>query len=88
MPIGKYKGISIPKEMFDEIEKVIKEHPELGYSSITDFIKEAIREKIVKIKMLDLKDAELTPEEEEFLKKAKEGKIKPDFEIETNDIKF
>ncbi len=55
MPVGKYKGISIPREMFDEIERIIEEHPELGYSSITDFIKDAVREKITEIRKLHLK---------------------------------
>jgi len=42
----RYRTISIPEEMFKQIEKVVKEKPELGYSSVADFVKNAIREKL------------------------------------------
>lgn len=50
MPKGEYKGVSLPKEMIDEISRIIREHPELGYSSIADFVKDAVREKMLKLK--------------------------------------
>jgi metal-responsive CopG/Arc/MetJ family transcriptional regulator len=50
MPKDKYKGVSLPKDMVEEVERIVKEHPELGYTSVADFIKEAVREKILKLK--------------------------------------
>jgi len=50
MPIDRYRGISLPKEMIDEIERIIKSNPELGYTSVADFVKEAVRDKMLKLK--------------------------------------
>ena len=50
MPKGKYKGVSLPEEMIKEVMRIIEEHPELGYSSVADFIKDAVREKILKLR--------------------------------------
>ena len=58
MPKGEYKGVSLPKEMIEEINRIIREHPELGYSSIADFVKDAVREKMLKLKqaLVDVKE--------------------------------
>jgi hypothetical protein len=45
MPEGKYRGISLSKETIAAIEKFIDENPEAGYTSIADFISDAIRER-------------------------------------------
>jgi len=37
-----YTGVSLPKELIAEIEKIVK-NKKYGYSSKTEFIKEAIR---------------------------------------------
>lgn len=50
MPKDRYKGVSLPKEMVEEIERIIKDNPELGYTSVADFVKEAVRDKILKLK--------------------------------------
>ena len=42
----KYKSVTLPEPMLKSIEEFIYEHPELGYGSITDFIKDSIREQI------------------------------------------
>jgi len=42
----KYKSVTLPEPMLKSIEEFINEHPELGYGSITDFIKDSIREQI------------------------------------------
>ncbi len=39
----KYTTVSISEEMAQEIEKFMREHPELGYTSISEFVREAIR---------------------------------------------
>jgi len=43
MPEGKYRGVSLSKEMIEAIEKFIEQNPEAGYHSIADFIADAIR---------------------------------------------
>jgi len=45
-----YRKVSIPDSMWREIERIIKQRPELGYSSVAEFIKEAIRDKIRELK--------------------------------------
>ena len=58
MPKGEYRGVSLPKEMIDEINRIIRQYPELGYSSVADFIKDAVREKMLKLKqaLIEVKD--------------------------------
>mgnify|MGYP000586632945 FL=1 len=50
MPRAVYKTISIPEEMFNEIERVIKVRQDLGYQTVTEFIKDAIRRRLEEIK--------------------------------------
>ena len=52
MPVGKYRGMSFPRELVDKIEEYIKTHPEMGYKSLADFVTEAIREKSRDLKIL------------------------------------
>ncbi|MBO8182018.1 MAG: hypothetical protein H0Z28_04395 [Archaeoglobus sp.] len=47
MPPKNYKGVTLPAEMVEKIKEVIENYPEMGYSSVSEFIKDAIREKIV-----------------------------------------
>ena len=44
MPRRNWKQVSIPKEMYDEIKRLIEEHPELGYRSVSAFVATACRE--------------------------------------------
>jgi len=41
-----YYKPSLPKEVEKEIKKLIKQHPELGYRLVSEFILEAIRDKV------------------------------------------
>ncbi len=43
MPPAKYRGVSLPKELITAVEKFIKQTPEANYSSIADFVSDAIR---------------------------------------------
>ena len=43
---GNYTGISMPKELMDEVGKWIDRHSELQYRSRAEFVKAAIREKL------------------------------------------
>jgi Arc/MetJ-type ribon-helix-helix transcriptional regulator len=41
--MSKYTSISLPKQFTIKIEEFISSHPEEGYTSITDFVKQATR---------------------------------------------
>jgi len=43
MPQTRYRNLSLPDNFVREIEIFIEEHPELGFSSIAEFIKYSIR---------------------------------------------
>ena len=44
--VSKYRTLSIPEELYDEVEEYIKKHPEKGYTGVTEFFKEALRDKL------------------------------------------
>ena len=41
-----YTSIALPKALKNEIQRIIKEYPEYGYTSVAEFCKDAIRTKI------------------------------------------
>ena len=41
-----YKSVTLPEPLLNRIERFLKNNPEYGYTSIAEFIKEAIREKL------------------------------------------
>jgi hypothetical protein len=43
MPKGKYRSISLPKELVETIEGFIEENPQASYKSIADFVVDAVR---------------------------------------------
>ncbi len=45
-------GIRIPKPMTDEINRIIKDHPELSYNR-QQFVESAIREKIERVQAVE-----------------------------------
>lgn len=45
-----YRQVSIPDEFYKEIDKFIKTNAKLGYTSLAEFVKVAIREKIERSK--------------------------------------
>ncbi len=47
----KYSTISIPKELHEEVETLIRNNPGLGYSSVAELCKEAIRLRLSEIRM-------------------------------------
>jgi len=47
----RYSTISIPKELHQEIEELVTKNPELGYSSVAELCKEAIRLRLYELKM-------------------------------------
>jgi Arc/MetJ-type ribon-helix-helix transcriptional regulator len=45
MPRKRYRTIAIPEELYEKCEKIVKEG-NLGYSSVSEFVKEAIRKRL------------------------------------------
>ena len=45
-----YTTVKIPDTLLDTVERVIRGNPELGYRNRSEFIVEAIREKVTRIK--------------------------------------
>ena len=43
MPPRKWKSVSIPEDILTRIKEIIKNYPELGYRSVSDFIIAAIK---------------------------------------------
>jgi len=62
MPMDKYRGVSLQRELVNLIEEYIKTHPEMGYKSLADFVTDAVREKCSELKILT-SAAELPPVE-------------------------
>ena len=54
MPMDKYRGISLQRDLVDTIENFIKVHSEMGYKSLADFATDAIREKCEKLGVFTL----------------------------------
>ena len=46
----KFTGVSIRLDLWNDIKAFIKDHPEAGYKSPTDFAQEAIRTRIQHVK--------------------------------------
>jgi len=46
MPKGKYRGVSLSAEQIEAVEIFIKENPEQNYTSIADFIGDAVRRRL------------------------------------------
>jgi len=67
----KYSTISVPKTLHEEIRRTVVEDPRVGYSSVAEFSKEAIRLRLDELKMeLKSKDENLK-ELEKVVKKIK-----------------
>ena len=63
----KYSTISIPKELHEEIETLIRDNPGLGYSSVAELCKEAIRLRLSEVRMEKKQDMLSEVEIEELL---------------------
>ena len=45
-----YRQVSVPDAFYEEIDDFVKGHPRLGYTSIAEFVKVAVREKMESLK--------------------------------------
>lgn len=41
-----YRQVSVPDAFYEEVEKFLQKHPELGYTSLAEFVRVAVREKM------------------------------------------
>lgn len=41
-----YRGVSFMAPLINDVEALIKAHPELGYKTVADFVNEAVRLRI------------------------------------------
>jgi len=42
-----YTSVKLPKAMVEEIRRMLEEHQELGYCSVQEFVKDAVRDKLL-----------------------------------------
>jgi len=61
MPMEKYRGVSLQRELINKIEQYIKTHRETGYKSLADFVTDAVRERCEELKILVPTPPELPP---------------------------
>lgn len=45
-----FRGTSLKRDFYAAIEQFIKEHPEAGYKSVSDFVQESTRLRIQELK--------------------------------------
>jgi hypothetical protein len=86
MPGGKYRGVSLSKELVEAIEGYIEENPQANYRSIADFVADAVRVRFEQlgvypgsISLLDINANEMGPLlYDKSLKKTVQIRISPD----------
>jgi hypothetical protein len=52
MPVDRYRGVSLQRELVDRIEEYVKTHPETGYKSMADFVTDAVRKRCEDLNIL------------------------------------
>ena len=58
--VDRYRTVNLPIDMVDEVDRLISVFSEHGYTSRADFIKQAIREKILELEALETKKLNIT----------------------------
>jgi hypothetical protein len=49
MPVKGYNSVNLPSGLYTKVKAVVNRRSDLGYRSITEFVAEAVRTKIVEI---------------------------------------
>jgi hypothetical protein len=52
MPVDRYRGVSLQRELVDKIEEYVKTHPETGYKSTADFVTDSVRKRCEDLRIL------------------------------------
>lgn len=48
--MSKFKNVSLPTSVMDEVDSFIETHVSLGYTSTSDFIRDSIRRNLERLK--------------------------------------
>jgi hypothetical protein len=48
----KYATLKLPREFIERVRRFIEANPDLGYTSVPEFVKDAIREKLVELELV------------------------------------
>ena len=54
MPVDKYRGVTLQRELIDKIEQYIEDYPEQGYKSIADFVTDAVRRRAEELQLFQV----------------------------------
>jgi hypothetical protein len=49
MPVKGYDSVNVPSGLYDKIKALVKSRGDLGYRSVTEFVAESIRTRLVEI---------------------------------------
>jgi hypothetical protein len=49
MPVKGYDSVNVPSGLYEKIKALIKSRGDLGYRSVTEFVAESIRTRLVEI---------------------------------------
>ncbi len=49
MPVKGYDSVNVPSGLYKKVKALVNRRSDLGYRSVTEFVAEAIRTKIVEI---------------------------------------
>ena len=49
MPVRGYDSVNVPSGLYEKIKALIKRRGDLGYRSVTEFVAEAVRTRLVEI---------------------------------------
>jgi Arc/MetJ-type ribon-helix-helix transcriptional regulator len=49
MPVKGYDSVNVPSGLYEKIRALIKRRGDLGYRSVTEFVAEAVRAKLVEM---------------------------------------
>jgi hypothetical protein len=49
MPVKGYVSVNVPSGLYDKIKALVKSRGDLGYRSVTEFVAESIRTRLVEI---------------------------------------
>ena len=52
MPKGRFRGVSLQKEIIDAVEKYLKSNPDAPYRSVAEFISEAVRRRLEELEKI------------------------------------
>jgi metal-responsive CopG/Arc/MetJ family transcriptional regulator len=49
MPVKGYDSVNLPSGLYDKVKATVKKRSDLGYRSVTEFVAEAVRTRLVEI---------------------------------------